>query len=137
MRLFRRNRDDEPVDMNERSPQLGVKYKDLAVLDSLMKNGADLSQSRHVVYYLYAPSEAVAGAMGREAEAGSFTAEIREPLPEFPGRWAVVCEKHAVTSPDFVRESDDFSRRSLIGTERSTTAGKRASKLVAWASVRE
>jgi hypothetical protein len=64
MQLFRRKRDDEPVDMNERSPRLGVKYKDLAVIDSLVNNGADLSQSRHVVYYLYAPSEAVAGAMG-------------------------------------------------------------------------
>lgn len=94
--------------MNERSPQLGLKYKDLAVLDSLMKNGADLTQTRHVVYYSYAPSAAVAAAMWREAEASSFTAEIREPLSDFPGRWGVVCEKYAVTSPDFVRESDDF-----------------------------
>jgi hypothetical protein len=37
VRLFSRKRDDEPVDMNERSPQLGLKYKDLAVLDQLMK----------------------------------------------------------------------------------------------------
>jgi hypothetical protein len=29
--------------MNERSPQLGVKYKDLAVLRHLMERGADLS----------------------------------------------------------------------------------------------
>lgn len=108
MRLFRRSRDDEPVDMNERSPQLGVKYKDLLVLDNLIKNGADLTESRHVVYYLYASSEAAARAVGQEAAANYFAAEIREPLPEFPGHWAVVCEKHAVTSPDFVRESDDF-----------------------------
>jgi len=49
MRIFRRRGDDEPVDMNERSPQLGIRYKDLAVLDQLMKKRADLSQSRHVV----------------------------------------------------------------------------------------
>jgi hypothetical protein len=49
VRLFRRKRDDEPVDMNARSPQLGVKYKDLMVLDQLVKNGADLSASRHVI----------------------------------------------------------------------------------------
>ena len=108
MRFFRRKRDDEPVNMEERSPQLGVKFKDLAVLGSLVDSGADLTQSRHVVYYSYAPSEAVAQAMGREAEMDYWTAEIREPLPEFPGKWAVVCEKHAVTSPDFVREADDF-----------------------------
>jgi hypothetical protein len=58
MPLFRKKRDDKPVDMNERSPQLGVRYKDLAVLDQLMKNGA--------------------------------------------------CETHAVTSPELVREADDF-----------------------------
>ena len=108
MRLFRRKSDDEPVDMNERSPRLGVKYKDLMVLDQLVKNGADLTASRHVVYYSYAPSEEVAGAMGREAEAAGWTAEIREPLPNFPHQWGVVCERHAVTSPDFVREADDF-----------------------------
>jgi hypothetical protein len=108
LRLFRRNRDDEPVDMEERSPQLGVKFKDLAVLGSLVNSGADLTQSRHVVYYSYASSEAVAQAMGREAEKDHWTAEVRDPLPEFPGRWAVVCEKYAVTSPDFVRDADNF-----------------------------
>ena len=94
--------------MNERSPQLGIRYKDLAVLDQLMKSGADLLQSRHVVYYSYASSEAVAQEMADEAGANGFEAATREPLPEFPGRWAVICETHAVTSPDFVRGSDDF-----------------------------
>ena len=108
MRLFRKKSDDEPVDMNERSPQLGVKYKDLLVLDQLMKTGADLTASRHVIYYSYAPSEDVAQVMGREAETGGWTAEVREPLPNFPGKWSVICERHAVTTPDFVREADDF-----------------------------
>lgn len=108
MRLFRRKSDDEPVDMNERSPQLGVKYKDLMVLDQLVKNGADLSASRHVIYYSYAPSEDVARAMAAEAQTGGWTAEVREPLPNFPDQWGVVCETYAVTSPDFVREADDF-----------------------------
>ena len=94
--------------MNERSPQLGLKYKDLAVLGQLMKSGADLTQSRHVVYYSYAPSEEVARAMRQEADTNGFEATVREPLPDFPDQWAVVCEKHAITSPDFVRDSDDF-----------------------------
>ena len=46
--------------------------------------------------------------MGREAETAGWTAEVREPLPTLPGQWSVVCETHAVTSPDFVREADDF-----------------------------
>jgi Regulator of ribonuclease activity B len=108
VRLFRRTRDDEPVDMNERSPELGVRYKDLAVLGQLMKNGADLSATRHVVYYSYAPNEGVAQAMGQEAETNGFAASIREPLLDFPGQWSVTCEIHAVTSPNFVREADDF-----------------------------
>jgi regulator of RNase E activity RraB len=94
--------------MNERSPQLGVRYKDLAVLDQLMKNGADLSDSRHVIYYSYAPSQETAQAMRQEAEVSGYEASVREPLPNFPGQWAMICETHAVTSPEFVREADDF-----------------------------
>jgi Regulator of ribonuclease activity B len=108
MRLFRGKHDDERVDVNERSPQLGVKYKDLAILDQLMKHGADLSEPRHVVYYSYAPSKPVADAMGREAETRGFAAAVREPLADYPGQWSVICEIHTVTSPDFVRDSDDF-----------------------------
>ena len=108
MRLFGRKRDDEPVDMNDRSPQLGLKYKDLMVLDQLMKTGADLTESRHVIYYSYAPSPEVAREMEREAKEAGWEPEVRDPLPDFPDQWGLVCERHAVTSPDFVREADDF-----------------------------
>ena len=108
MGLFRRKRDNESVDPNERSPQLGLKYKDLMVLDQLMKNGADLTESRHVIYYPYAPNQEIAQAMGREAEKAGWAPDVREPLPDFPEQWGVVCERHAVTSPDFVRQADDF-----------------------------
>ena len=108
MRLFGKKRDDEPVDMNERSPQLGLRYKDLMVLDQLMKSGADLTASRHVIYYSYAPSKEAAQAMESEAAEVGWKAEVREPLPDFPGQWGVVCDRDAVTSPDFVREADDF-----------------------------
>lgn len=108
MRLFRKKADDAPADMNERSPQLGVRYKDLMVLDQLRKQGADLSESRHVIYYSYAPSAEVARTMAGRAEANGWTPEVREPLPNYPGQWAVICERHAVTTPDFVRAADDF-----------------------------
>ena len=93
--------------MNERSPQLGVKHKDLLVLHQLKEHGADLSAPRHVIFYSYAPSETVAHTMRREAEANGYSAAIRDPLPQ-SSSWSVVCETHAVTSPDFVREADDF-----------------------------
>jgi hypothetical protein len=109
MRLFGKKRGgDEPVDPNERSPQLGLKYKDLMVLDQLMKSGADLTASRHVIYYSYAQSKEVAQAMEGEAAEAGWKPEVREPLTDFPDQWGVVCERHAVTSPDFVREADDF-----------------------------
>ena len=108
MRLFRRKRDDEPVDPDERSPQLGLRYKDLAVLRQLTDAGADLSQSRHVVYYSYAPTEETARSMADEAEAKGFTTDVRTPLPEYPHQWSVIAETHAVCSPEFVRQSDDF-----------------------------
>jgi hypothetical protein len=95
-------------DPNERSPQLGLKSKDLAVLGQLMGAGADLSESRHLVYYSYAASAEVGQAMVAEAEAKGFSAEVREPQPDFPDQWAVVCEIRDVASPDFVREADDF-----------------------------
>jgi hypothetical protein len=108
VRIFRGRRDDEPVDPNERSPQLGIKYKDLAVLGQLMKSGADLTQSRHVIFYSYAPSEPVAQAMAREAETKGFDAATREAPSQLPGQWSVISEIDAVTSPEFVRDADDF-----------------------------
>ena len=54
-------RDDEPVDMNERSPQLGLRYKDLMLLGHLSDQGADLNEPRHVLYFCLAPSESVLG----------------------------------------------------------------------------
>ncbi len=109
MRFFRRRADDdEPVDPEERSPQLGLKYKDLAVLGELTKAGADLSETRHVIFYSYAPSEEVARAMADEIRTRGFACEIREPLPEYPDQWSVVSEMHTVTSPDFIRDSTDF-----------------------------
>ena len=101
--------DDAPVDPNERSPQLGLRYKDLAVLGSLADNGADLTQPRHVVYYSYYPNADRATQAAADAREAGFIADARDPLPQFPGHWAMVAELHgAVVSPDFVRSSDDL-----------------------------
>ncbi len=43
--MFGRKKDEAPVDMNDRSPQLGIKYKDLVILGQLMQLGADLDQA--------------------------------------------------------------------------------------------
>ncbi len=63
---------------------------------------------RQVVYYSYAPSARVAETMAAAASAQGFTSAVREPLPEYPGRWSVICQATAVVDPSFVRTSTDF-----------------------------
>ena len=109
MGLFRRTRKDEDLDPDDRSPESGVKYKDLAVVSQLLKNGADMAQPRHALYYLYFDSEAAAAeAAGRAAERG-FQADVREPLPDYPGQWSLVCEMNdVVLDLPTIREHGDL-----------------------------
>lgn len=108
MAIFRRKR-DEPVDPNDRSPKLGLKYKDLAVLDQLTKLGADLQQPRHALYFSYFPTrQAAEAAAGQAAERG-FQAEVRDPVPEYPGQWCLQCDMHGVVlDPPTVRAHGDL-----------------------------
>jgi len=111
MPFWKRNqpRDDEPVDPNARSEQLGTKYKDLAVLGQLMQAGADLTKPRHAVYYLYFPSRESAETASGDAEAAGYSCEVRDPLPQYPGQWSLVCDRHdAVLDPPAVIAADDL-----------------------------
>ena len=69
MALFRRKRDEQPLDLDERSPTTGLKHKDLLVLHQLMRAGADLKQPRHTVHYLYFTSPDAARSASHEAQA--------------------------------------------------------------------
>lgn len=107
--LRRKKKDDEPVDPEERSPQLGVKYKDLLTLQQLVQHGADLNEPRHVLYFLYFPQEQDARTCAGRATQSGWQAEVREPLPDHPDSWTVVCEQQdAVTTPEFIRDATDF-----------------------------
>ena len=111
MHFFKRNKktDEEPVDPNARSPQLGVKYKDLALLGQLMDQGADLTKPRHALYYLYFTSRDTAEKGAVEARAASYTCEVRDPLPNYPGQWGLVCERSdAILDPPGVIAADDL-----------------------------
>jgi hypothetical protein len=105
--LFR-NRQDKSVDPEARSPKLGVKYKDLMVMNQLVEHGADLAQPREVIFYSYASSRDVADQMASDATDEGFGAEVREPLPQYPGQWSVICKTHATVDPPFVRSTVDF-----------------------------
>ena len=109
MAFFKRKskRDDEPVDMNERSTVTGLRYKDMMVLASLVDAGAEMSEPRHVLYYLYFTSESVARQAAVDAATDGFTVEVREPLPQYPDQWLVLAERQAVTSIDVVIWADN------------------------------
>ena len=109
MFLFRRKKDDEPVDMEARSPKSGLKYKDIALMGQLMQQGADLNLPRHALYYLYFGSQEAAEAGAPEARAAGYTCEVREPLAAYPDQWSLVCERpDAVLDIAGVRQADDF-----------------------------
>ena len=108
MPFFRRRKKDE-VDLESRSPQLGLKYKDLLVLEQLVKAGADVTQPRHVLHYLYLPDRDGAEGAAREAEARGFEVTVREAPPQFPDQWTLVCENHdVVLELETVRDTTDY-----------------------------
>lgn len=90
MFLFKRKKKEEPVDMEARSPETGLKYKDIALLRQMVKQGADLNVPRHALYYLYFGSREVAEAAAAEGRAGGYTCEVRNPLAAYPGQWPLV-----------------------------------------------
>jgi hypothetical protein len=106
--LFRRKKRDE-LDPNARSPDTGLKYKDIALLGQMLQQGADLTKPRHVLYYLYFGSDDVARVAAEEGRAGGFACEVRDPMPEYPGQWSLVCERpDAVLDIETVRGADDL-----------------------------
>ena len=108
MPLFRRRKKEE-IDLESRSPQVGLKYKDLLVLEQLVKAGADVTQPRHVLHYLYFPDQDPAGRAAQEAAEGGFEVSVRAPLPDYPGQWTLVCERRdVVLELEAVRDTSDY-----------------------------
>lgn len=110
MFLFRRKKkDDEPVDMEARSPKSGLKYKDIALMGELYKQGADLNQPRHALYFLYFGNPGVAATAAKAGIEAGYSCEVRDPLPAHPDKWSVVCERRdAVLDIPGVIQADDL-----------------------------
>ena len=107
--LKRKPKDDAPVDMEARSPETGLKYKDLALLGQLLQAGADLRQPRHALYFLYFASEDLANQGAVDGRAGGYTCDVREPMPEHPDQWSLVCERpDAMLDIEGVNAADDL-----------------------------
>lgn len=109
MGLFDRWRSrGRPPGSDDRSPRLGLKAKDLAVLAQLVHAGADLSQPRHVLHYLHFSTEEAARHAEPEARAAGWDVEVRPPLPAYPDLWSLICQRRdVVVNPDTVRQSHD------------------------------
>ena len=111
MPIFRRRSraaDDDVADPEERSPQLGLKLKDLQVMGTLVAHGARLQEPRHVIYYLYGDEEGPVRSAAGVAAGRGFEVTVREPSAEIP-QWSLRCEEHdVVLAPDRVRDDGDF-----------------------------
>ena len=104
MGLFRRRK---TIDLEARSERLGLKNSDLLVMGQLIQAGADLTEPRHTLYYLYFPSEDGALGAAQAAKDLGFRVRVAEPDNEIPD-WSVVCEHDSlVLDPDTVRSNTD------------------------------
>jgi hypothetical protein len=110
MPLFkRRHQEAQPIDMEARSEETGLKYKDLLVLGQMLQGGADLTQPRHALYFLYFDTREAAATAAARATAAGYEAEAREPISERPDEWCVVAERHdVVLDPPSVNAADDL-----------------------------
>lgn len=109
MALFRKKPKSDAVDPEARSPKIGIKYKDLDVVSQLVELGADLTQPRHVLYYLYLPSAESAANAADDARSHSFEVAVEDPLPQYPGVWSLTCERRGVVlDTDTIRGNGDY-----------------------------
>jgi hypothetical protein len=112
MALFRRKSREplgpeySPKDLNERSPKLGVRWKDVEVLAQLVKSGADLTQPRHVLYFLYLKTEADAESAAAAARDAGYRVAVDQAVDG--DKWAMTAEIIAITDPPTVIAADDL-----------------------------
>jgi hypothetical protein len=132
--LFRRKRKHEPADPDERSPESGVRYKDLAVVGELLEHGADLTEPRHALYFLYFAevNRPPRRPLARQHN-GAFKSKSANRSRKTPGsgRSSARC----TTSFSTFRRSGNTatcSTRSQRAVEASTTVGKHPSDHRRW-----
>ena len=90
----------------ETSVPLDAAAGDLMVLAQLEKSGADLTQPRDLVHYLYVPSQDAAEQAAAELRNLSYTAEAKLAAgvqPDDPNPWLVLANVDAVVDQERVR----------------------------------
>ena len=74
---------------------------DRLALRQLSGRGADLAKPRHVIHYLYFPTEDAAGAAAAVVTEASWTANI-EPPTDASDQWCVKADGHRTIGPETV-----------------------------------
>jgi hypothetical protein len=93
--------------MLERSEVDGIRYKELRVVKSLLNMGADLTQPRHVVFYLYFSRKSNAVAAAKVLRRRGHQVSVHEPWEKIP-QWATIAEtRNRAIIPNFLRETVD------------------------------
>jgi hypothetical protein len=92
--LFRRRRGSDDV------PSEG----DSLVLDQLRAHGADLDRPRHVIQYLYFPSDEGARAAAEALRPMGYEVDVRPPSSGID-QWAVIAEMEVVLDESWVDET--------------------------------
>jgi regulator of RNase E activity RraB len=109
MALFRRKQRSEAVDFDERSPKTEINDGDQEVVNQLVQHGADMSQPRHVLYYLYFTSQEAATSAAADAMHRSFDTSVGEPQEQSAGQWSLTCERHGIVlDTDTIRNNSDY-----------------------------
>lgn len=134
MRIFRRKpRIDDAL--NQQIDAAHPTPKDELTLRTLIEQGADLTQPRHVIYYLCAPSREVADGVVRDASEEGFDGKVEEPMSSRftqeelaemlkkirapkgfkasvdemeSSDWSITCEKVTILSPNQVRWNTEY-----------------------------
>jgi Regulator of ribonuclease activity B len=73
---------------------------DRLVLDQLRQAGADLSQPREVLHYLYAPTREDADALAAAVRAEGYEVEVRDSATGGPRPWLVLATAHRVVAEE-------------------------------------
>lgn len=91
------------------APGPDLSDKDSALLESLREAGADLSEPRQVLYFLYFDSQESAAAAADVARSEGFQTEVGEDSSD---QWSVMCEKRSVvlTKERVLADSSLFER---------------------------
>ena len=78
----------------------GLTARDRGVLQALTSAGADLSEPRHALFFLYFGDEPFAAAAGEEARQHGFEVSVSGPAHPEDDQWCLVCERRdLVTDP--------------------------------------